>query len=350
MQLLWVLMFGCLVFSGLTSPQAFAAPKPGHDGRGIEAITVRATPIRVFHKDGVARRQIGKLIWRGGLVLSSSSKRFGGYSGLEVSSDGQRFLAISDAGTWLQGRLVYRDDRPSGMADTRTGPLLARNSRGLLRGRDRDAESLRLLSGTLDGGRVLIGFEGNQRIGTFPLSGGIPGAPLSYLGPPVRLPLNKGLEAVGVLEAGRYKGSIVAFAERFLDRAGNHQGWLWQGGRRPRPIGLQNIDGFDITDLVGLPDGSLVVLERRFRMLEGVKFRMRLIRADQIAPGRILSGIVLVRADMRYDIDNMEGLAAHRGEHGEIILTLISDDNFNPLLQRTVLLQFQLPAVLLAQR
>lgn len=350
MRLLHVFMFGCLASAGLANLQAFAAPKPGNDGRGVETITVRATPIRAFHKDGVRRRQIGKLIWRGGLVLSSSSTRFGGYSGLEVSPGGQQFLAVSDAGTWLQGRLVYRDNRLSGMADTRTGPLLARNNRSLSRGRDRDAESLRMLSGTLDSGRVLIGFEGNQRIGTFPLSGGIPGAPMSYLRPPIRLPLNKGLEAVGVLKAGRYKGSVVAFAERFPDQAGNHRGWLWQRGQRPRPIGLRNLDGFDITDLVGLPDGSLVVLERRFRLFEGVKLRMRLIRADQIAPGRILSGITLVRADMRYDIDNMEGLAAHRGAHGEIILTLISDDNFNPLLQRTVLLQFQLPAVLLAHR
>jgi hypothetical protein len=38
----------------------------------------------------------------------------------------------------------------------------------------------------------------------------------------------------------------------------------------------------------------------------------------------------------------MEGLALHQGAGGETILTLISDDNFNRLLQRTVLLQFAL--------
>ena len=38
----------------------------------------------------------------------------------------------------------------------------------------------------------------------------------------------------------------------------------------------------------------------------------------------------------------MEGLAVHRGPAGETILTLISDDNFNRLAQRTVFLQFTL--------
>jgi hypothetical protein len=40
-------------------------------------------------------------------------------------------------------------------------------------------------------------------------------------------------------------------------------------------------------------------------------------------------------------IDNMEGLAVHRAKNGDVVLTLISDDNFNPL-QRALLLQFTL--------
>jgi hypothetical protein len=38
----------------------------------------------------------------------------------------------------------------------------------------------------------------------------------------------------------------------------------------------------------------------------------------------------------------MEGLAVHQTPAGEIVLTLISDDNFFPALQRTELLQFTL--------
>jgi len=32
----------------------------------------------------------------------------------------------------------------------------------------------------------------------------------------------------------------------------------------------------------------------------------------------------------------------HRGARGEVVVSLISDDNFNALLQRTVFLQFTL--------
>jgi hypothetical protein len=38
----------------------------------------------------------------------------------------------------------------------------------------------------------------------------------------------------------------------------------------------------------------------------------------------------------------MEGLSVHTDAGSAVILTMISDDNFNHILQRTVLLQFRL--------
>jgi len=60
-----------------------------------------------------------------------------------------------------------------------------------------------------------------------------------------------------------------------------------------------------------------------------------------IAPGALVDGPQLIFADMGYQIDNMEGLSVHRTADGELILTLVSDDNFSAL-QRTILLQFRL--------
>ena len=68
----------------------------------------------------------------------------------------------------------------------------------------------------------------------------------------------------------------------------------------------------------------------------------RTLEASSVRAGTVLDGPVLFEADMGYDIDNMEGLAVHRGPAGETVLTLISDDNFNHLLQCTILLQFTL--------
>jgi hypothetical protein len=69
--------------------------------------------------------------------------------------------------------------------------------------------------------------------------------------------------------------------------------------------------------------------------------RMRRITLAQLAPDATVDGPIVVEADMGYQIDNMEGLSAHRGGDGETVLTLVSDDNYS-VLQRTVLLQFTL--------
>jgi hypothetical protein len=70
--------------------------------------------------------------------------------------------------------------------------------------------------------------------------------------------------------------------------------------------------------------------------------RIRRIRAEEPKPGAAILGETLLEATDRYNIDNMEGIAVHRGASGETIITLISDDNFSAL-QRTLLLQFALP-------
>ena len=67
---------------------------------------------------------------------------------------------------------------------------------------------------------------------------------------------NQGIEALAVLQAGPLRGSVVAFAERFTRGSGYHTGWIWVRGE-PHRIHLQDIDGFNITDAAGLPDGGL---------------------------------------------------------------------------------------------
>jgi hypothetical protein len=59
-----------------------------------------------------------------------------------------------------------------------------------------------------------------------------------------------------------------------------------------------------------------------------------------LAPGATVDGTELMFADMGYQIDNLEGLSISRADNGDVLFTLVSDDNFSPL-QRTILLQFQ---------
>lgn len=310
-------------------------------------ITIAARRITQFRRSGGDQQRFGKLEFRGGLVLSSPSRDFGGWSGLALDPDGRRFMAVSDAGAWLVADLAYEGNRPSGVANARIGPIRASSGDALARGRDRDAEDLVLVDGTIAKGTVMIAFEQNHRIGRFATGDGGLSAPLGYLKRPVDFPRmrpNQGVEAVTVLRGGGLRGAVVAFAEFMTDGQRNHTGWLWPrgGAGEPQRLGLTIIDNYAITGTASLPDGSLVVLERYFRWTEGVKMRLRLIPASDIKPGAVLRGEVLIEADMSYEIDNMEAIATHRGPRGETIITLISDDNFNSILQRTLLLQFAL--------
>jgi hypothetical protein len=61
---------------------------------------------------------------------------------------------------------------------------------------------------------------------------------------------------------------------------------------------------------------------------------------EDIKAGATLDGEVLLEADNLLEIDNMEGLTVHRDARGRSILTLISDNNFNRIFQRTLLMQF----------
>ena len=318
--------------------------KPDTVGTKVRAIDVRARPIKHFHKDGAERTWIGKLKWRGGLVLSSKDPAFGGYSGIELSRNGKRFVAVSDAGTWLTGEIAYLNGRPAQVKGARIGAVKALRNRDLVRRRDRDAEAIRLLKGTLQQGEALVSFEVNQRIGFFPIVNGRLAPPRRYLRPGQRLKANKGLEAIALLTGKQRKTpDLIAFAERSLDANGHHRGWIWQRlSGQARPVALTNDGGFDVTDAVSVGNGDLLVLERRFRWSEGVKMRIRRVPASRVKPGAVLYGTTLVRADLRYEIDNMEGISVHTDGRGRQVITLISDNNFNTFLQRTVLLQFEL--------
>jgi hypothetical protein len=310
-------------------------------------IEVTARPLTGFGKAAGVGADGGRLEFAGGLVLNSPDRRFGGWSGLLLSDDGQRLLAVSDRAAWMTSDIQYTAGRPVALANPVMGEIPALGGLPLRRGRDRDAESLALLQGTVTRGTVLIGFERNHRIGRFPVTERGLGPPLGYIRMPPearQMKSNKGLEAVAVLRGGPMRGAVLAFAEELHDAGGNHTGWIWTKGFNgtPQPIGVVDIGGYAITDAASMPDGSLLLLERRFRWLEGVKCRIRHIRAGDVKPGALLDGTVLLDASMTAEIDNMEGLALSRDAKGRIVLTLLSDNNFNSFLQRTLLLQFVL--------
>lgn len=319
----------------------------------LDAIAAEATPggapmavhaheIPLF-PDDPDRRQVGKLTYLGGLVLTSPDPRFGGYSGLLINQTGTTFLAQSDRAYWFTGTLVDERGHIAGVKDTVLAPMLDASGKQL-EAPWFDAESIATLDdfpGDGGTGDILVGFETKDRIDRYEI--GREG--LSALPHPVKMPPdiknnvpNKGFEGITLLADGR----LLAITERTLDAAGNEKGWIVPlDGSPASTLTLKRTDPYDLSDLTRLPNGDLLTLERRYSPIGGIGMRMRRIKRDTVVPGAVLDGEVIAELGNTSSIDNMEGLANRKTPDGKTLLYLISDDNQSPL-QHTVLMEFLL--------
>jgi hypothetical protein len=316
---------------GATQPQRVTDPPA--------RIEIQADPLRGLEYGDLARRRFGQLEFRGGLVLTSPFRHFGGLSAIRVAADGAHFIAVSDRGWWLRGRITYESLRPTGVADAEMAPVLGPDGRALAARGWYDTESI-----AEDGGTLYLGIERVNRIVRldYGKDGLTARAQPIEVPPGVRsLPNNKGLEALVFVPRNLpLGGTLIAISERGLDKDGNILAFLI-GGPRPGNFAVKRSAEFDVSDAALLPGGGLLILERKFSWTSGLFIRIRRLALADVRPGALLDGPILFEADLGYAIDNMEGLSVHRGAAGETVLTLISDDNFS-VLQRTLLLQFTL--------
>jgi hypothetical protein len=311
---------------------------------GPRLIDVTARPFTQFGFSGNETR-FGELEFRGGLVLSSLDRDFGGLSGLEVGADGS-LLAVADNGLWFSAHVVEKDGMLTGIERARLTPILDSNGKPRTSKATSDAESLRVIEANGERTAIVV-FEQSRELSRFSLSRDL----TASVAIPVKLPSSarnltarQGFETVAVApETSALKGAIVLVAERALDKNGNHRGWILSGPRAGT-FSIRRIGEFDITDGAFLPDGDLVILERLFSLSEGVGARLRRIPSDQMAPGKTADGPVLLTAGLEsHRIDNMEGLSLRREADGGISVFILSDDN-QSFLQQTLLLKFYWPA------
>lgn len=331
-----ILALGALAVPVLAQQQQ---PVAVNDNRPLR-ITIDARLVEAFDARDTTQRRFGSLEFRGGLELTSKYRDFGGLSGLRIMPDGSHFIAVSDRGKWLRGRIVYKDGKPTGIADAEMAPMLGPDGKPLTDRKWYDTESL-----TDDGaGTLYVGIERVNKIVKFEYAKfGLLAKGQPVAAPPDvdNLPKNQGLEALCMISKGMPNaGTLIAISERGLDANNDIKGWLI-GGTAPGAFSVKRSDGFDATDCVVVPNGDLMLLERKFSWTSGVAMRMRRIALSGIVPGATVDGKILIAADMGFQIDNMEGLAVHREKNGDLVLTMISDDNFS-MLQRAILLQFKL--------
>jgi hypothetical protein len=304
-----------------------------------ESIVIDASPIAAFDNRDQTRVRFGSLEFRGGLILRSKARGFGGISALRMEADGSRFLAVTDNGAWLRGRIVYEGDRPAGIADAEMAPLLGADGKPLAARGWFDTESIAEMDG-----KLYVGIERVEQIVRFDYAKD----GLKARGQPIEVPVdfksfkfNKSLECLASPPKGSpLAGKLIVVTEESLDQAGNLRSFIFYPDHVER-FTVNRSDDFDVSDCTVLPPGDLLLLERRYSRAKGVAIRIRRVPLKSIDDGRLVDGKVLITADMGYQIDNMEGLGLHRDAQGRTVLTLISDDNFS-MFQRTLLLQFTL--------
>ncbi|MBP1852189.1 hypothetical protein J2Z17_003644 [Rhizobium halophytocola] len=301
-----------------------------------QSLTIQAEPITHFSFAPTD----AKIAFVGGLELWSTEPLFGAWSSVRFTPDGTHFIGVLDTGHWLSGRIARDGEgRLSGIDDGDITPMLDGEGRRRPGKWLMDAESV-----ALRGDDVIVGFEQRHRIDAYPATDFRNSRPQRSL--PIPFPVrelraNGGLETlVASPKEGPLAGGLLAISEKSVDAEGRLYGGIVDGPMKGELRVVQR-DDFDVTDGAFLPDGDLLLLERRFTLTTGVGMRIRRIKGSDIRPGAVLDGAVVLQAGMGDGIDNMEGLDVIPHADGSASLIMVSDDNHS-ILQRNLMLEFRL--------
>ena len=140
-------------------------------------------------------------------------------------------------------------------------------------------------------------------------------------------------------------GQFLLFSEGMDLPDGSYQALFFSGdpveeGTRHFAFGYRPPAGYKATDATMLPDGRVLLLNRRISFPQGFAAKLVVIDPMAIRKGKTVKGQVIATLAPPLLVDNMEGLTTTQ-ENGRTIIWMISDNNFN-IWQRTILMKFAL--------
>lgn len=274
-----------------------------------------AVPPGAVHADST---ESAGAVFHGSFVWRSDRRGFGEFSGLHMP-DGRRFVTVTDTGSIGHG--VLERDRDGRIAAVRLDTLARLvNAEGApLRGEQADAESVTIGAD----GRIYVAFERNHRVLVYPPDGGAATA-LPTHRDFANLRNNLGIEAMAMDRSG------VLYATPEMPPRGwsgpDHPVYRFRDGQWDSALSIQRDSFFLPVGAAFGPDGLLYLLERNY--LPGIGFRSR-VRRFQVGEAAITGGAVVFESP-RGRYGNLEGLAVWRDQQGDLMLTMISDDNRSP--------------------
>ena len=275
-------------------------------------------------------RRIGALTPVGALRLWSRDPAFGGFSALSIQ-DGVA-TALSDGGNYV--RFTIADRR---LATRAAGSLPAGPDTGWAK-ESRDTESLAIDRAE---GRAWIGYERANAIWRY-------SADLSRVQAHVapramrKWPVNGGPESMVRLLDGRFV--VISEQSRANGRRSVREALIFGGDPTARAVTIDRFryrppTGYNPSDAAVLPNGDLLVLNRRFSRLRFYAVLVHIAVAD-IRPGVTIAGREIARWGPPLLGENPEGLAVTQ-ERGRTMLWIVTDNDL-AWYRPTLLIKFRL--------
>lgn len=279
-----------------------------------------------LREDAPDARGLGALRFIEGWWLRSDHPHFGGISAIDVA-DG-KILAVSDGG------VVMRFALPTGRGRMPLDITTLADAPGPEK-KQRDSEAM-----AVDGGTAWIAFERTNAVYRYRMSDWRSDAS-SRPQPMRRWPLNSGSEAMIRLRDGRF----LIFSEGARLAGGDKEVLLFNGdpavdGTPFARLGYRPPEGFRITDAAQLPDGRLLLLNRRISLFDGIMVKLNVVDRPDFREGAVLEARELAFFQAPVTTDNYEALSIVQ-ENAGATLWIASDDNLMGI-QRTLLMKFAL--------
>lgn len=272
------------------------------------------------------------LVWISSLNWDEDRPTHGGYSGLDVSQDGESFLTVTDRGDIAQGKFTRAGAKLTAAKTVEHGFLKPATWATNLRSDKRpseynsDAEGLAVAPD----GSFWVSFEGHHRLRYYTRLDASPQGAKNH--PDFKkFQDNSGMEALAI----DAKNRLYTLPERSGKWTRPFPVYRKTGKQWEKWTSLPRRDRFLPTGADIGPDGRFYLLERQFEILQGFATRIR--RFDLTETGLTNEVTLLTSGFGAYG--NTESISVWKAPDGSLRVTLLTDDNFN-LIQRTQFHEF----------